>query len=350
VRGPLVRTGIRLFEHGVVPDSVIRAAMRRVIRARARSLQLKGEAERVVSTLRSGRVTEVPELANVQHYEVPAAFFRLMLGPRLKYSSCIWEGPGATLDSAEEAMLQLTAERAQLTNGQRVLELGCGWGSLTLWMAERFPASRITAVTNSSSQAALIRDVAAERGFAGVHVVVADIAEFTTEQKFDRVVTVEMLEHVRNYRELFRRIAGWLKPDGCCFVHVFSHESIPYLYEDRGPADWMARRFFSGGVMPSHDVFDHFDEHLLVERSWRLSGVHYQMTLDAWLEALDRHRPEAERVLAEAGEPHPAVALQQWRMFLMACSELFGYRAGHLWGVSHHVLRRSGFDQGAGES
>jgi cyclopropane-fatty-acyl-phospholipid synthase len=149
---------------------------------------------------------------------------------------------------------------------------------------------------------------------------------------------------------LFERIAGWLKPDGRCLVHVFAHESIPYLYEDRGPADWMARRFFSGGVMPSHDLFDHFDDHLSIERSWRISGLHYRRTLDAWLERLDQHRPQAERVLNEAGESDPAVAVQRWRMFLMACSELFGFRGGNVWGVSHHLLRRSGVNQGADES
>lgn len=352
IRDRAMRAVISLAERGLVPDPLIRAGMRRVIAARARSLaeQDHAEVEAVLSRLGAGRITEVPELANVQHYEVPAAFFELMLGPRLKYSSCLWDGRHVALDSAEQAMLHLSAERAQLSNGQTVLELGCGWGSLTLWMAEQFPDSEITAVTNSASQAAYVRRRAAERGLEKVVVVVADIAQFTTERSFDRVVSVEMLEHVRNYRELFRRIAGWLKPEGRCFVHVFAHESIPYLYEDRGPADWMARQFFSGGVMPSHNLFGSFDEHLAVERSWRITGTNYRWTLDAWLERLDTHREEAERVLTEAGEPRPAVAVQRWRMFLMACSELFGYQTGKLWGVSHHLLRRSGVDQGAGES
>jgi cyclopropane-fatty-acyl-phospholipid synthase len=349
MRNRLTRFGIWLFERGSVPDRLVRAAMRYVIAARSRSLvrQDGREVESVVSSLGAGPVTEVPELANEQHYEVPAALFELMLGPQMKYSSCLWYVPQATLGSAEEAMLALTAERAGLSNGQHVLELGCGWGSLTLWMAEHFPDSEITAVTNSASQAAFIRNRASERGLVGVDVVVADIAEFATEQQFDRVVAVEMLEHVRNYRELFERIADWLKPGGRCLVHVFAHESTPYLYEDRGPADWMARQFFSGGVMPSHDLFDHFDDHLRVDHSWRMSGLHYRRTLDAWLERLDQHRPEAEKVLAEAGEPHPTVAVQRWRMFLMACSELFGFRGGNMWGVSHHLLRHSAVDQGA---
>jgi len=341
VRNALIAGGIRLAESGRVPDQGIRAAMRRTIAARAASLGKRDPAEgsAIVDYLGTGSVTEVPELANRQHYEVPAALFAAMLGPRLKYSSCLWEEPTTTLPAAEEAMLQLTSERARIENGQRILELGCGWGSLTLWMAEHFRDIEIAAVTNSTSQATYINLCAAERGLDGIEVRVADIADFSTELRFDRVVTVEMLEHVRNYREVFRRMAGWLKPDGLAFVHVFAHSTAPYLFEDRGPADWMAREFFSGGVMPAHELFASFGEHLRVEESWRLSGLHYQKTLDAWLEQLDLHRETAEAVLNAAGEPHPSRAAQRWRMFLMACSELFGYEAGEPWGVSHYVLR-----------
>lgn len=210
-----------------------------------------------------------------------------------------------------------------------------------MWMAERFPNSTITAVTNSAGQATFIDRKAAEAGFDHVRTIVADIADFRTDDHFDRVVTVEMLEHVRNYREMFRRIASWLRTDGLAFVHVFAHAGEPYLYEDRGPADWMAREFFTGGVMPSHGLFSEFREDLKMEASWRLPGLHYRKTLEAWLEKLDHHRAAAEAVLADAGEPDPARAVQRWRMFLMACSELFDYEGGRVWGVSHYLMRRA---------
>ena len=337
----LIAAGIQLAESGRVPDSLIRFGMRRAIAGRAASLSRADPSRRrvVIDSLGAGPVTEQPAMANQQHYEVPAALFELMLGPRLKYSSCLWESGTPSLAAAEEAMLQLTAERAGLEDGQRVLELGCGWGSLTLWTAQQYPNSLITAVTNSNSQAAFINRRAADRGLTGIEVIVADIAAFRTDDRFDRVVSIEMLEHVRNYRELFRRVAGWLQPDGSVFVHVFAHATDPYLYEDRGAADWMSREFFSGGVMPSHDLFSHYAEHLQVEMVWRLSGLHYHQTLEAWLERLDLDRKSAEEVLRRAGEPQPAQAVQRWRMFLMACSELFRFRSGDLWGVSHYVLR-----------
>ena len=339
----LTTAGIRLAESGRVPDSLIRVGMRRAIAARASSLD-RGEPSRklaVIDSLGTGPVTEQPEMANEQHYEVPAALFELMLGPRLKYSSCLWDESTDSLPAAEEAMLHLTSRRAGLVDGQRVLELGCGWGSLTLWTAEHFPNSHITAITNSTSQAAFVNARAADRGLAGIHVEVADVAHFSTERRFDRLVSVEMLEHVRNYRELFARMAGWLEPDGRAFVHVFAHATTPYLYEDRGPADWMAREFFSGGVMPSHDLFSHFGEDIRVDESWRLSGRHYHKTLEAWLERLDNHRDAARQIMSGAGDPHSARTVQRWRMFLMACSELFKYRSGDPWGVSHYVLRPS---------
>ena len=337
----LITAGIQLAESGRVPDSLIRFGMRRAIAGRAASLNRADPSRQqvVIDSLGTGPVTEQPALANEQHYEVPAALFKLMLGPQLKYSSCVWESGTPSLAAAEEAMLELTAERADLEDGQSLLELGCGWGSLTLWTAQRYPNSRITAVTNSNRQAVFINRRAADRGLTGIEVIVDDIAAFQTDGRFDRVVSIEMLEHVRNYRELFRRVAGWLQADGSVFVHVFAHATDPYLYEDRGPADWMSREFFSGGVMPSHDLFSNYAEHLQVDEAWRMSGLHYHQTLEAWLERLDLHRKPAEEVLRRAGETGPAQAVQRWRMFLMACSELFRYRSGELWGVSHYRLR-----------
>ena len=343
VRGRLGTAAVGWAEAGRVPDALIRTVMRRVIAARAVSLEQRDpvRSRAVVDLLGSGRVTESPDLANRQHYEVPSSLFEIMLGPRLKYSSCLWEAPDTSLAGAEEAMLELTSSRARLDDGQRILELGCGWGSLTLWMAEHFPNSTITAVTNSAGQATYIDRRAAEAGFDHVQTVLADIADFRTDHRFDRVVSVEMLEHVRNYREMFRRIASWLQPDGLAFVHVFAHAREPYLFEDRGPADWMAREFFTGGVMPAHGLFEEFSDDLRMEASWRLPGLHYRETLEAWLAKLDHNRAAAEAVLADAGEPDPARAVQRWRMFLMACSELFGYQDGRVWGVSHYLMRQT---------
>lgn len=338
---PIAALAIGAAERGVLPERLVRAGIRRIVAARADSLARRTPREQaaVVASLGTGPLTEAPRMANEQHYEVPAAFFTHMLGPRLKYSAGLWEGDHVDLAAAELAMLELTGSRAGLGGQQRVLELGCGWGSLTLWMAERHPDLRITAVTNSTGQAAYVAGEAQARGLTGIDVIVADIASFDTTQRFDRIVTVEMLEHVRNYRRMFGNIATWLAPGGTAFVHVFSHRTEPYVYEDRGPGDWMSRHFFTGGAMPSHGLFGTYLENLDIVSSWRIDGTHYRRTLEAWLGRLDGNRAPATAVLAAAGEARPRLAVQRWRIFLMACSELFGYDAGRAWGISHHVLR-----------
>lgn len=332
-------------EHGV-PDPLARWGIRRLLAGRLRRerrdrLRSNGNDPHgeILRTMRSGPVAPVPDRPNEQHYELPAAFFRRVLGPRLKYSSALWPEGVEELADAEERMLEVTASRAGLADGQDVLELGCGWGSLTLWVAERCPASRIVAVSNSTRQRRFIEAEARERGLRNVEIVTADMNAFATGRRFDRVVSVEMFEHMRDWEELLRRIRGWLRPEGRLFVHVFSHRELPYLYEDRGPADWMARHFFTGGLMPSHDLLRRFDADLEVEASWRMHGSHYTRTAEAWLSNLDAAGEALEPVFREVyGSGAARRWRMRWRLFFLAVAEMFAYGEGDEWGVSHYRL------------
>lgn len=338
---------IDLCERGYIPDPLARFGMRRLLAQRlaAEAGQRGGDEfanfRRRLAELRASPVAIETARANEQHYEVPAAFFQRVLGPQLKYSCC-WYGDGAsTLGEAEEAMLRLTGERAALADGQRVLELGCGWGSLTLWMAARYPNSRITAVSNSASQRDYILGQVRARGLANVAVITADANVFATAERFDRVVSVEMFEHMRNYATLMERIAGWLEPGGKLFVHIFCHRALMYPFTVDGDSDWMARYFFTGGLMPAEHTLLHFQEHLTLEEQWRVPGTHYERTANDWLANQDRERDAVMAVLGEAyGPGESAVWFQRWRMFFMAVAELFGYGGGTEWLVGHYRFVR----------
>ena len=339
--------GIELAERGLLPDFFVRHGMGRLLAARVREelrAGCEGLSQRhraLLEELRVGPIALHVRDANAQHYEVPAAYFEQVLGPRLKYSSCLWQDNVNDLSAAEDAMLAITCQRAQLLDGMDVLELGCGWGSLTLWMAQHFPSTRILAVSNSSSQRDFIRSRAATRGLTNIEVQTCDMNDFTTSRRFDRVVSVEMFEHMRNYESLFTRVAGWLKPEGKLFAHVFYHGRCAYTFETDGRNDWMARHFFTGGTMPSADLFLEFQRDLLVEGRWLINGRHYQKTLEAWLVRHDAARAQILPLFEVTyGRDHAARMFQRWRMFYMACSELFGYRHGEEWGVAHFLFQR----------
>jgi len=290
-----------------------------------------------LAMLRDSPLAVATEAANEQHYEVPAAFFKLVLGKNLKYSSGYWPAGVGSLDEAEDAMLALTCQRAELRDGQQILELGCGWGSITLWMASHYPASHITAVSNSASQKMFIDGEARRRGLRNVEVITADMREFDIERTFDRVVSVEMFEHMRNHELLLRRIARWLAPGGRLFVHIFTHRQHAYLFEDEGSSDWMARHFFTGGMMPSHDLLLQFNDALTVRESWQLPGTHYGKTAEAWLTNMDAHETEVRAIFRSTyGQREEQRWWIYWRIFFMSCAELWNFREGSEWMVSHY--------------
>lgn len=337
---------LRLAEAGAFPDPLLRFGTRRLLRRRLRDsvAGTSGTSPQEQAALREeltkGPIAVATGSANEQHYEVPAELFELVLGPRLKYSCCYWEPGTKDLAAAEDAMLERTAARARVEDGQRILDLGCGWGSFSLWAAERFPHAQILAVSNSLAQGQYIRSRAAERGLDNIAVQTADINGFHPTVRFDRVVSVEMMEHVRNHRALFERIASWLEPKGSAFAHIFCHRSHTYTYEAEDESDWMAKNFFTGGMMPAESLFQHYQDDLVLREQWRVNGLHYHKTCDAWLANLDQQRDAALRVLKDGYGSDGSRWLHRWRLFFIACSELFAYRAGAEWFVSHYLWER----------
>ncbi len=335
---------IDLCERGLVPDVLTRHGIRRLSAQRlqdegARDLDAADRRFRMLlEQLRQSPIAIETAAANEQHYEVPTRFFELCLGKRLKYSSCFYADGSEDLDTAEEAMLALYGERAELADGQRILELGCGWGSLTLWMAQRFPNARITGVSNSRTQREHILAQAAKRGLGNVEIITCDVNRLELpEGTFDRTVSIEMFEHMRNYQHLLGNVSRWLKPGGKLFVHIFCHRSLMYPFETQGDDNWMGKYFFTGGLMPSADTLLHFQRDLSIEQRWLLPGTHYQRTANQWLENQDRNREEVMSVLVQAyGAADAARWNQRWRMFWMACAELFGYAGGNEWLVAHY--------------
>lgn len=334
-----------LAERGRLPDWLIRRGIRRLLRKRLRDEHLDDPerqaevfADRIEELSRSKIAIET-DAANEQHYEVPAAFYQRVLGRHLKYSSGMWDAGTGDLDGAEARMLQVSCERARLADGQRILELGCGWGSLTLWMGANFPRSRITAVSNSSSQREYIMGEAARRGLDNIEVLTCDVNRLEVESGFDRAVSIEMFEHVRNYRQLLGRISNWLKPDGLLFVHIFCHRTLMYPFETQGEDNWMGRHFFTGGLMPAADTLLCFQRDLRFGRRWLVNGSHYAKTARAWLDRLDADRDGVLQTL-----DGDAIGLQRWRMFFMACEELFAFDRGNEWMVGHYLFENRDFN------
>ena len=340
----LLRSLIELVENGRIPDLLTRAGIRLLLLQRLREQAQEGPDQEwqammtFVEEMRQSPIALHTQEANEQHYELPPRFFELVLGPHLKYSCCHFPEGVTELEHAEASMLTLTCERAKLQDGQQILELGCGWGSLSLWMAKHYPNSSILAVSNSRPQREFIESRAQELGLTNLSVQTCDMNDFTTEQHFDRVVSVEMFEHMRNWQSLLERISDWLKPEGKLFIHIFSHRRYAYAFSSEGDSNWMGRYFFTGGIMPSNDLLLYFQKDLLLEQHWVLSGVHYQRTADAWLQMMDSQKGEILQTFRETYGKDADVWFQRWRMFFLATSEVWGFRGGNEWLISHYLF------------
>ena len=338
----------QILERNLVPEPLIRLGIRALL-VQTLNREYKATVEQqnqaildFIRDLKQCPIAIETQAANDQHYEVPSDFYQYCLGPRRKYSACLWRPETKTLAEAEEAMLQLSCERAQIEDGQRILDLGCGWGSMSLWLAEQYPQAKITGLSNSKSQKAYIDSVAREKGFSNLEIITGNITDFDFEipPKFDRVISIEMFEHMKNYEALLRKIRKWVRDDGRLFVHIFTHKTVAYHYEDQGPRDWMTRYFFSGGTMPSHDLLLYFQNDFLIENQWAVNGVHYQKTAEAWLANMKRHKSEILPILASTyGEDHVTRWWVYWQVFFMACAELWGYDHGNEWHVSHYLFK-----------
>lgn len=338
-----------LTEQGYVPDVVLRRGIRYLLKQRLKEINaadvemMAQQTVDFVAGMKAAPVALLPEKANEQHYEVPASFFQQVLGSHLKYSCAYWPQGVMSLDEAERLALKETCQHAKLENGQQVLELGCGWGSLSLWMAKHYPNSQITAVSNSHSQRKFIERQAVNQGLTNLKIITCDMNDFDTgKDQYDRVVSIEMFEHMRNWQELYSRVAGWLKPGGYFFKHIFVNRSVPYLFEDNGPSDWMSRHFFSGGMMPSDELPIIFQNDLKFVNRWRWDGTHYEKTSNAWLEKMDAQRDILWGIFEQTyGEQRAQVWWSRWRIFFMACAELFAYDKGQQWWVSHYLFKKT---------
>ena len=336
------------MERGLIPDSGIRLGIRRLIKKRLddeSALQNGSSLESIrkfVDELKSCPIAIHTLEANQQHYELPPDFFKFTLGKFKKYSSCYWEGGSSKLDLAEENSLISTCERAELVDGMDILELGCGWGSLSLWMAKRYPNSQIIALSNSNSQREEITKNAKDGGLNNLTVLTDDMNRFSIEKKFDRIVSVEMFEHMRNYEKLMEKIASWLKPTGKLFVHIFCHRQYAYFFETEGSNNWLGRYFFTGGIMPSENLLSKFQKDLSLERQWRWDGRHYMKTANAWLRNMDKKKTQIFPIFREVyGNKESSIWFQRWRIFFIACAELFGYKRGKEWFVAHYLFKKN---------
>ncbi len=337
---------IDLCENGLVPDVLTRYGIRQLCRQRLVEENINDiekadlRFRRMLEELRQSPIAIETAAANEQHYELPTRFFQLCLGKRLKYSSCFYKTGDETLDEAEVAMLGIYSERAELKDGQHILELGCGWGSLTLWMAEKYPNANITAVSNSATQRLHIEAVCRERGWQHVKVITCDVNTLELDaNQFDRVVSVEMFEHMRNYQTLLNRISNWMKPEAKLFVHIFCHRYVMYPFETDGDDNWMGKYFFTGGIMPSADTLLHFQQDMSIQQRWLVSGEHYEKTSNHWLANQDANREEIMQIMKSTyGEKDAKRWFNRWRMFWLSCAELFGLEDGNEWLVAHYLF------------
>lgn len=337
--------GIQLIESGWVPDFLIRKGIHSLLKQRLREEfadhpeKSSDLFQKFIAELKTSELAIHTDSANEQHYEVDTRFFELALGKRKKYSSCYYEG-NESLDEAEVKMLDLYLQRGQFEDGQNILELGCGWGSLTLYMAETFPQSKITAISNSNSQREYILSQAKKKQLDNIEIITQDINDFDIDKRFDRIVSIEMFEHIRNYQGLFKKISTWLKPEGLLFVHIFCHRYLIYPFNTEGSDNWMGKYFFSGGQMPSADTFLFFQEHLNIQKRWINNGQHYEKTSNHWLQNMDNNKTEILQLFKKTYGTDYKIWFQRWRVFFMACAELFGYNKGNEWFVGHYLFSK----------
>lgn len=334
---------IELVEKGYVPDVLTRFGIRRILGQRLqkekRNFGIEGRLDELLGSMAASPLALNTGDANEQHYEVPTEFYDFTLGEHKKYSCCLFETNVNNLTTAEESMLTVSCERAEIEDGMQILELGCGWGSLTLWLGRHYPNAKVTAVSNSTTQKTYIDRKAAEQGINNINVVTCDMNDFTTDETFDRVVSIEMFEHMRNYETLFERISTWLRPTGKLWFHIFCHKNMPYFFQDDGETDWMARHFFTGGLMPSWDLPTQIKSPLSLQDRWAVNGEHYAKTSRAWLDLMDEHIDQVREVFEKSDDPTDAtILINRWRMFFMACEELFAYNHGQEWYVGHYLF------------
>ena len=338
---------INWVEQGYIPDNIIRKGIRRLLKQRLHEISANDTEQAsllknaFIAGMKTSPVALTPEKANEQHYEVPSSFYEMVLGKHNKYSCCYWDEETASLNDAEKNALRLSCEHAAIENGHSILELGCGWGSLTLWMAQHYPQSQITAVSNSHSQKQYIESVAEQRGITNIKIITCDMNDFESTEVFDRIVSLEMFEHMRNWKNLFEKVSTWLKDEGKFFMHVFSHRAVPYAFEVKDSSDWMSEYFFTGGMMPCDDLPLHFQDNLKISNSWSWNGKHYEKTSNAWLKRMDEQKSELMPLFKSTyGEDLAQTWWMRWRLFFMACAELFAYENGQQWHVMHYVFNK----------
>ncbi|MDB5274892.1 MAG: cfa 2 [Chitinophagaceae bacterium] len=338
----------KLVEQNKVPDFLLRQGIRKLLRQRLVDENKGGvEAQKahlmdLIAELRASPIAVNTADANEQHYEVPTQFYQYCLGKNLKYSSGYWKDGVIDINTSEDDMLEITCQRAELADGQQVLELGCGWGSLSLYMAAKFPGSTFKVVSNSRTQKMHIDEQAKQRGIKNLTVITADMNTFTIGDQFDRVVSVEMFEHMRNYQLLMAKVASFLKTDGKLWIHIFTHKEYAYKFEVIDDTDWMSKYFFTGGIMPSDDLMFYFNDDLAVEKHWHVSGTHYAKTSEAWLQNMDAHKAEIMPLFEQTyGKDQAVKWWVYWRLFYMACAELWNFNNGNEWIVSHYLFHKT---------
>ena len=338
---------LSMIEKGFIPDLLVRTGIRALLRKRLIDIN-SNECEladknqmKMISVMNASPIAMNTSSANEQHYEVPPEFYELILGERFKYSCCFWGEGTDNLNHAEINALKITCKRAMLNDGQTILDMGCGWGSLSLWIAENYPNTSVLSVSNSKTQKIFIENIAKSKHLTNIQVITEDMKEFNTDKKFDRIVSLEMFEHMKNYKKLFNRVSSWLKNDGLFFMHIFCHKTVPYEFIDNGPNDWMSRHFFTGGIMPSDDLPLFFQDDLSIMKRWRWNGNHYAKTCNAWLKRMDSQEPAIAEVLEKVYGDNKEQWRQRWRIFFMSCAELFAFNGGNEWYVSHYLFKKN---------